>query len=59
MKIVDFYTVDVGDKRIKENVMANLKATLFKTKVLQVAMGPMTFAQLKTFVSLHGLLFML
>ncbi len=34
VKIADFYKVDVGDRRVKETVKANLKVNLFKMKVL-------------------------
>lgn len=33
-KIADYYELDVGDKRIKETLKANLKINLFKMKVL-------------------------
>jgi len=34
VKIAAHYNVDVGDKRVKETVKANLKLTLFKINVL-------------------------
>ncbi len=37
VKIANFYSVDVGDKRAKETVKANLKVSLLKMKVLGTA----------------------
>ncbi len=37
VKIADYYNVDVGDKRAKETVRANLKVHLLKVKVLGTA----------------------
>ena len=34
VKIAEFYNFDVGDKRAKETVKANLKANLVRMKVL-------------------------
>ena len=37
VKIAEFYSFDVGDKRSKETVKTNLKANLVKMKVLGTA----------------------
>ncbi len=37
VKIAEYYSIDVGDKRVKETVKANLKVKYLKMKVLGTA----------------------